>query len=266
MTKVTEQSYLQAGLEAVHAAGPIALEYFRKPMNVESKSSVGFYDPVTDADKRIEASIREYLGARYPHHRIVGEEQGDVGEGDTYWVIDPIDGTRAFISGMPTWGVLLGLVVDGAPTVGIMHQPFTGETFFADGAGAFLDYDGVKTPLRSRPTATLDDAIVYSTDPTLYMEDRLRARFDVLTNRCRMKRYTGDCYSFSLIAMGTVDLVVEGYLNSYDIIPLIPIIEQSGGVVTSLDGETPLHGGACVASANAQLHEEALAIMNRDPD
>ena len=142
---------VEAGLEAVLEAGPIALEYFRRTMVIEDKLPGVYYDPVTEADKRIEALIRERLGARFPDHRIVGEEHGDSGTGNTYWIIDPIDGTRSFISGMPTWGILLGLVVEGRPVAGIMHQPFTGETYLADpSAGARFRRNGLETSLRSR--------------------------------------------------------------------------------------------------------------------
>ena len=131
------QRCLEAGLDAVLEAGPIALEYFRRPMAVSDKRLGGQYDPVTEADRRIEALIRERLRDVFPGHRVVGEEHGAEGEGEDCWYIDPIDGTRAFISGMPTWGILLGLVVQGRARVGIMHQPYTGETWFAaPGVGA----------------------------------------------------------------------------------------------------------------------------------
>jgi myo-inositol-1(or 4)-monophosphatase len=142
---------LEAGLAAVLEAGPIALEYFRRPMAVSDKRLGGHYDPVTEADRRIEALIRERLRRDFPYHRVVGEEHGAEGEGAACWYIDPIDGTRAFISGMPTWGILLGLVVEGRPQVGIMHQPFTGETWYAaPGVGARLRIGDRETALCTR--------------------------------------------------------------------------------------------------------------------
>ena len=255
-------SYLQAGLQAVAQAGPIALEYFRKAMVVDDKSSGAFYDPITDADRRIEASIRETLSAQFPEHRIIGEEFGDTGSGNTYWIIDPIDGTRAFISGMPSWGVLLGLVINGAPSVGIMHQPFTGETFYgATGEGAFLNHQGLDTRLSVSPRKSLADAILYSTHPSMFTMSGLDEEYRRLASACRLQRFGGDCYGFALLAAGCIDLMVESLLQPYDIIPLIPIIEMAGGVVSDLEGKCPLEGGTVIAAANRELHQAALEIL-----
>jgi len=256
--------YLEAGLAAVLEAGPIALEYFRLPMRVHDKLPGVYYDPVTEADRRIETLIRERLGAQFPKHRIVGEEHGDTGEGTTYWIIDPIDGTRSFISGMPTWGILLGLVEDGEPSVGIMHQPFTGETFFADAAGgARFRHNGSETSLHTRADAALADAVLYSTHPSMLQHAGVLGRFDDLASRCRLQRWGGDCYGFALLAQGCIDLMIDGMLMPYDIVPMIPIIEGAGGIVTDLHGNAPLQGGTVVAAANASLHAAALEIMTR---
>ena len=253
---------LQVGLDAVLAAGPIALDYFRQRIEVEDKRLGDYYDPVTEADKRIEASIRDHLLQAFPGHRIAGEEHGTVGEGSTYWIIDPIDGTRSFISGMPTWGILLGLVVDGRPLVGIMHQPFTGETWFAGPElGARLRIGRQERPLRTRAEASLADAVLYSTHPTMFQPPQLLERYQRLAARCRLQRWGGDCYAFALVAQGTIDLMVDGSLMPYDILPLVPIIEGAGGVVTDLCGRTPLDGGTVIAAANAELHAAALEMM-----
>jgi myo-inositol-1(or 4)-monophosphatase len=255
---------LEVGLDAVLEAGPIALEYFRHSMAIDDKRPGVYYDPVTEADKRIEMLIRERLSARFPDHRIVGEEHGDSGEGTTYWIIDPIDGTRSFISGMPTWGILLGLVVDGKAVAGIMHQPFTGETFLADGPGAAsYRHRGLETRLRTRTGATLPDAVLYSTHPAMLQHAGTLAAYQDLAARCRLQRWGGDCYGFALLAQGCIDLMVDSMLMPYDIVPLIPIIEGAGGVVTDLQGNTPLQGGTVIAAANAQLHAAALEIMTR---
>jgi histidinol phosphatase-like enzyme (inositol monophosphatase family) len=264
MTDRDTTQYLEAGLAAVLEAGPIALEYFRRPMQVHDKLPGVYFDPVTEADRRIETLIRERLGARFPGHRIVGEEHGDTGEGPTYWIIDPIDGTRSFISGMPTWGILLGLVIDGSPTVGIMHQPFTGETFFADAAGgARYRHNGTEKRLRTRSEATLADAVLYSTHPSMLQYAGLMSRYEALVARCRLQRWGGDCYGFALLAQGCIDLMVDSMLMPYDIIPMIPIIEGAGGIVTDLLGNPPLQGGTVIAAANATLHAAALEIMTR---
>jgi histidinol phosphatase-like enzyme (inositol monophosphatase family) len=262
VTQSDMHRYMQVGLAAVLEAGPIALEYFRRQVAVEDKRHGGCYDPVTQADKRIEALIRERLLQAFPQHRIVGEEHGTVGEGSTWWVIDPIDGTRSFISGMPTWGILLGLVVEDRPQIGIVHQPFTGETWLADPErGARLRLGGTETPLRTRTEATLADAVLYSTHPGMLQPPELLDRYDALARRCRLQRWGGDCYAFALVAQGSIDLMVDASLMPYDILPLVPIIEGAGGVVTDLQGKTPLAGGTVIAAANRALHAAALEIM-----
>jgi len=253
---------LEAGLAAVREAGPIALEYFRRPMAVSDKRSGGHYDPVTEADRRIEAVIRARLRREFPAHRVVGEEHGTEGEGAACWYIDPIDGTRAFISGMPTWGILLGLVVDCRPRVGIMHQPYTGETWFgAPGIGARLRVGDRETALQTRSQAALSDAVLYSTHPSMFPEPGLMGRYERLAASCRLQRWGGDCYALALVAQGGIDVMVEGCLMPYDILPLVPIIEGAGGVVTDLEGRTPLAGGTVIAAANPALHATVLEIM-----
>jgi histidinol phosphatase-like enzyme (inositol monophosphatase family) len=255
---------LEVGLAAVLEAGPIALEYFRRSMTVEDKRPGVYYDPVTEADRRIESLIRERLSAEFPSHRIVGEEHGDSGAGTTYWIIDPIDGTRSFISGMPTWGILLGLVVDGKAVAGIMHQPYTGETWLADPEGGTrFRRDGREIPLRSRADATLQDAVLYSTHPDMLRHTGMLLPFQTLAAGCRLQRWGGDCYGFALVAQGSIDLMVDSMLMPYDIVPMIPIVEGAGGVVTGLDGRSPLQGGTVIAAANARLHADALRILTQ---
>jgi len=261
MTKLEISEQFEAGLAAVLAAGPIALEYFRKPMTVTDKMPGRFYDPVTEADRRIETLIRERLAAQ--GMTIIGEEFGASGTGESYWIIDPIDGTRSFISGMPTWGILLGLVVAGKALAGIMHQPFTGETYLAGpGRRASYAYRGRETPIATRGDATLQDAVLYSTHPLMIEAAGLTPQFRALTARCRLQRWGGDCYAFALVAQGCIDLMVDAMLQPYDIVPLIPIIEGAGGVVTNLAGQSPLSGGTVIAAANVSLHAAALEIMN----
>jgi len=266
MTSLDTANCLRVALEAAIEAGPIALEYFRRPIAVADKRKDGRYDPVTEADRGIESFIRRRLRDAFPDHGIVGEEHGNEGSDTTYWVVDPIDGTRAFISGMPTWGILLGLVADGRPLVGVMHQPYTGETWYASvGGGARLRVRDREQPLRTRADAALGDAVLYSTHPSMF-GDPLRARYDVLAARCRLQRWGGDCYAFALVAQGGIDVMVDAGLAPYDILPLVPIIEEAGGTVTDLEGRIPLAGGTVVAAANAGLHAEALAIMSgREP-
>ncbi len=253
---------LDVGIAAVRDAGSIALDYFRTDMAVDNKLAGVAYDPVTDADKRVEAHVRAAINSRFPDHQVIGEEGGTTGGGPISWIIDPIDGTRAFISGMPTWGTLLGLVIDGRPVAGVMHQPFTDETFAADPArGSRFLHAGAERRLRTRSAATLEDAVLYSTHPVMLEWAGVLERFQALGSRVRLQRWGGDCYAFALVAMGTIDLVVDGGLMPYDIVPLIPIIEQAGGVVTDLEGRVPMGGGTVIAAANAALHAEALEAL-----
>jgi myo-inositol-1(or 4)-monophosphatase len=259
------QRFLRVGLDAVLAAGPVALEYFRQRIVVEDKRREGCFDPVTEADRRVEALIRDRLLAAFPDHGIAGEEHGTVGDGSTYWSVDPIDGTRSFISGMPTWGILLGLVVDERPVIGIMHQPFTGETWYAaPGMGARLRTGGSEMTLQTRADAQLADAVLYSTHPGMFQPPQMLERYQRLARRCRLQRWGGDCYAFALVAQGGIDLMVDGSLMPYDILPLVPIIEGAGGVVTDLNGRAPLDGGTVIAAANPSLHAAALLFMTDD--
>jgi myo-inositol-1(or 4)-monophosphatase len=164
---------------------------------------------------------------------------------------------------MPTWGILLGLVHEGQPLVGVMHQPFTGESWYAAaGAGARYRLHDRESELRTRAGAALADAVLYSTHPSMFLDSEIRSRYEDLATRCRLQRWGGDCYAFALVAHGGIDLMVDANLAPYDILPLVPIIEEAGGVVTDLEGRTPVRGGTVIAAANAPLHAAALAIMS----
>lgn len=252
---------LAAALPIVEEAGQHALRYFRQPLDVENKLGQGF-DPVTVADRETEALIRNRLLALWPDSPVEGEEAGlTPGSSPWSWIVDPIDGTRAFISGMPAWGVLLGLRHEGLPVGGIVCQPFTGETWTGGAGVANHRRGGVDTPLATSRRTVLADAIVYSTHPDIFVTDADRAGFARIRDASRMVRYGGDCYGYCLVAMGFADLVIEGSLQPYDILPVAPIIEAAGGVVTSLDGEPPLKGGTVVAAATPELHAAALSMM-----
>jgi myo-inositol-1(or 4)-monophosphatase len=259
------REWVEVGLAAVLAAAPIALAHFRTAVAVDDKPGLGVYDPVTVADREVEAAIRAHLGSHLPGHRIVGEEHPD-SEGDpsVTWIIDPIDGTRAYISGMPTWGTLLGLVVDGVAVGGVMHQPFTGETFVADPVrGARLLHGGTERVLRTRHVpGGLADAVLYSTHPFQLAAIGATAAFEAIADEVRLQRWGGDCYMFAMLAAGQVDLVIEGTLKAYDIAALIPLVEQAGGVVTDLAGNPPTMGAdLVVASGDPRLHSEVLARL-----
>lgn len=248
------------------AAGALALTHFRTELDADDKGSPQGYDPVTVADRGIEDLLRDGLAQAFPDHRVVGEERGTTGPADATveWVIDPIDGTKAFVSGVPAWGVLIGLVVDGVATAGWLHQPYLGETFSAlGGVGAFERGDE-RRPLRARRTEALAEAVAYTTHPNMFTTDAERAAFERIRGAVRLQRFGGDCYSYGLLALGFVDLVVESSLQPYDVVALIPIVEAAGGVITDLTGASPLAGGFVIAAATPALHAQALALATAD--
>lgn len=244
-------------------AGEIALRWFRAPLDITNKAAEGLFDPVTAADHAVEEFLRTELTRRFPEDRFLGEETGESGGGGPFrWVVDPIDGTRAFISGSPLWGTLIGLEDgSGRAVAGVVRIPYLGETFASDGERATVHRGDHETGLRARSTDALADAVLCSTDPHLF-EGRAFGAFERLRTRCRLTRYGGDCYSYCLLAMGQVDLVVEDGLQAYDIVALAPIIRAAGSVVTTLDGGPAEQGGFIVAAANEELHRQALTVLN----
>lgn len=248
--------------QAIQRAGQLALRYFRQPLEIDNKLDGGRFDPVTRADREVEAYLRAELGRRFPGVGVVGEEEGITpGDSDLSWVIDPIDGTKAFISGLPTWGLLLGLRQGERVLAGLMNQPMTGELYYGSAAGAFLRHRGQVTPLRSRQSSCLAEALLYCTHESMFVEPDHLAAFRRIASKARLQRFGGDCYAYCMLALGQVDLVVEDTLQPYDIIPLIPIIEAAGGVVTDARGRLPLNGGFVIAAANRQLHAEVMSLL-----
>lgn len=247
--------------EVARAAAAETLPRFRQFNEIDNKYTSGF-DPVTEADRAAERAIRAVIGREFPEHGILGEEYGPENIDRSHvWVIDPVDGTRAFISGLPVWGTLVGLTVDGDAKAGMMSQPFTGELFYSDGDGAYLARDGVEQRLSVRSQAKLEDATMFTTTPALF-KGELRKGFDRLESSVRLSRYGVDCYAFAMLAGGFADIVVEAGLQPYDIVALIPIIEQAGGVVTQPDGGPAEKGGDIVAAASVELHQAALELIN----
>lgn len=254
--------YLAFGRDVLADAGTIAARHFRAGPPAANKRGAGGYDPVTEADRGVEVRVRERIAERFPDHGIVGEEYGvTTGSSSWSWIVDPIDGTRAFVMGLPVWGCLLGLLRDGEPVAGLMHQPVLEETFSGDGQGAWIDRGGERRPIRVRAEAGLEDAILVATHPEMFKAADL-ARFDALAGRVRLMRYGGDCYNYCLLAHGLVHIVVEDRLKAYDIQPLVPIVRGAGGIVTDGAGETPREGFV-VAAASENLHRQALEAMGR---
>lgn len=237
------------------------LPRFRAQAAVTDKGE-GRFDPVTEADRAAERAIRAAIEAEYPDHGIVGEEFGAKNPGAEHvWIIDPVDGTRAFISGIPVWGTLIGLAHRGRAVAGIMTQPFTGEAYFTDGQAARYEGPGGPRALATRDTAALADAIMFTTTPALFT-GAARAAYERLEGAVRLARYGTDCYGYAMVASGQADLVCEIGLQTYDVAALIPIVEKAGGVFTDWQGNRAEAGGAVLASANARLHDAALALLN----
>lgn len=257
--------YVSFACHLADLAGRTILPYFRQRIDVENKKNKiagGGYDPVTLADKEAERAIRDEIQRVHPGHAILGEEHGHkAGTDGLTWIIDPIDGTRAFIIGQLHWGVLIALNDGTRPVVGVMHQPYTGETFVGSRLGAEMRRGSSTTPLKVRECPRLDDAVVSATDPAMFTGPGERDAFRAVAEKSRMRRYGGDCYSYCLLAAGLIDLVIESRLQPYDIQPLIPIIEAAGGIVTSWSGGAPYDGGQIIAAGDRDLHKIALAIL-----
>src|SRR5210317_448060 len=223
-TPLTEQNIAEAlsfAKQGVRGAGEIALRYFRQTLAVDNKLGKGSFDPVTQADREVEAYLREELTRYCPDFGVIGEEDGATpGTTEVNWIVDPIDGTKAFISGFPTWGILVGLQQEDRVLAGLMYQPATGELFYGSAAGAFLENKGQTLAMQSRQNVRLEEALLYCTHESMFANQD--------------------------------NLVVEDTLQPYDIVPLIPIIEASGGVITDADGKTPVGGGFVVAAADKE--------------
>ncbi|SOE16374.1 histidinol phosphatase-like enzyme (inositol monophosphatase family) [Hoeflea halophila] len=253
-------SFLDAIAEAAAAE---TLPRFRMSVAVDNKQASGF-DPVTEADRAAEKAIRELISERYPEHGILGEEHGDVGlDRDYVWVIDPIDGTRAFISGLPVWGTLVGLYHKGKAVMGMMDQPFTGERFIAKPGEAMVRRHGLNSGISTRKGVSLGQAIMMTTSPKIFSE-ALAPVYQRVEDQVQLARYGCDCYAYAMVASGHIDLVVEADLKPYDVGGLIPLVEQAGGVMTTWTGDSAEMGGTIVASGSAALHEEVLELLNRN--
>lgn len=221
--------------ELATLSGQAILPFFRTALAADDKSHGGAFDPVTEADRAGEAAMRQLIRRTFPTHGIVGEEFGiDGGDAEYVWVLDPIDGTKAFMAGLPVWGTLIGLLRLGAPVYGLMHQPFTAERFLGDGAGASYRGRQGERKLRVRSCAALSDALI-STTSTHMFEPAELAAYQRVERETRIVRYGCDCYAYCMLAAGHIDLVIEAGLKPYDIVALIPIIEGAGGIVYDLD-------------------------------
>jgi myo-inositol-1(or 4)-monophosphatase len=243
-------------------AGDAILPFFRTALSVEDKNrGGGAFDPVTAADRAAEAAMRTLIHRMFPSHGIVGEEYGDERtDAEFIWMLDPIDGTKSFISGMPVWGILIALTRFGKPVYGMMHQPFVRERFSGDGQIARYRGPAGERRLMVRPCSELGDAVLFTTSPLL-MNENDRRTFNKVEGAVRLSRYGGDCYAYCMLAAGHIDLVIETEMKPHDIVPLIPIITGAGGLVTTWDGEPAERGGRIIAAGSEQMYAAAMKLL-----
>jgi myo-inositol-1(or 4)-monophosphatase len=242
------------------AAGEAILPYFRKnaPIDVKLHDS---WDPVTEGDRAGERAIRALIEQHYPDHGIIGEEYGTkTGSSPFTWILDPVDGTRAFVIGLPTWTTLIGLYENGEPRLGVMYQPFIGDMFYGNPHGAWNLHKGQVERLEVSRCTSLGEALLGTTTPHLY-KGKDREGFDNLRHAVKMTRYGGDAYFFSLVAAGHLDIAMDAGLQIYDIAALLPIMRGAGATVGTWDGQNPNDGGHILAAATPELFEQAKAKM-----
>jgi myo-inositol-1(or 4)-monophosphatase len=247
--------------ELATVSGETILPFFRTALTIENKGAAGTFDPVTAADHAAETAMRSLVRRTFPHHGIVGEEFGEeAADAEYVWVLDPIDGTKSFISGMPAWGTLIALTRFGEPVFGLMNQPFIGERFSGDGGAARYRGPAGERDLRVRPCASLAEAVLFTTSPRL-MKAADRRAFAAVEEAVRLSRYGGDCYAYCMLAAGHVDLVIETELKAYDVLALIPIIAGAGGIITTWENGSPAAGGRIIAAGDKRVHAEALSVL-----
>ena len=258
MTRSVPAELVALAHSLADAARPIAAKYFRTQVKIDDKSDA---TPVTIADREAETAMRELLTKHVPAHGVFGEEHGAVRTDAEYvWVLDPIDGTKSFIAGMPIWGTLIALMHNGTPAFGMMDQPFIGERFSGDNGAATYTGPSGSRKLATRKCASLSEATLFTTSPRL-MNAKDRAQFERVEKDVRLSRYGGDCYAYCMLAAGHLDLIIETELKPYDVAALIPIVSGAGGIMTTWDGKPAQSGGRIVAAGDKRVHDAALKLL-----
>ncbi len=255
------QALLAFAIELAEATIPITLPLFRTAVAVDNKQTGGF-DPVTHADRAAEEVLRDMIEKRYPDHGIYGEEFGvKIGRSDFTWILDPIDGTRSYICGTPTWMTLVGLKHKGSMVVGVAAQPVTGEIFAGSNQGAHLLHANQKRELRCTTETDIARVLAGTTAPSLYRKHGHHERLMRIENAVQSLRYDADSYFHCMTAAGQLGISLDTGLQSYDIAALIPVIEGAGGIVTTWDGSDASDGGDILVAGNKALHEQAMALL-----
>ena len=260
-------------IELNRAAAGAILPLFRGDHGLDNKKGPGGFDPVTEADKGAERAIRQMVAARYPDHGFIGEEYGeDRPDAEFVWVLDPVDGTRAFIAGLPLWCTLIGLRRQGTPVLGSIGQPYIGELYIGHAGGARLISRGGERPLKVRPCPELRQAIIATTDPEMCFRPAELGAWTQVRAAARLARLGCDAYAYAMVAAGTLDLVLEGGLAVWDIEAAIPVIEGAGGLVTDWRGEALGPGaarrdskwrGQVAIAGDRRVLDEALVALKR---
>jgi myo-inositol-1(or 4)-monophosphatase len=244
------------------ASGAVIRPFFRQRIEVAHKPGRAAFDPVTEADKGGERAIRALIERERPDDGILGEEYGEKpGRNSLRWVLDPVDGTRAFITGRHEWGSLIALEDNDVPVLGILDQPVLGERFLGVNGRSVLIEGDKRTPLHVRECDELGQAILCATDPGAYFTSDQQAGFQRVQTAVRMTRYCGDCYLFAALAMGFVDIVIEANFNRWDVAALIPLVEGAGGVITSWDGGDCRDGQTILACGDKRIHQQAIKLL-----
>lgn len=255
------------------AAAEAILPLFRADHGLEDKAAGknlprdthGAFDPVTEADRGAEAAIRRLIAQHFPEHGVIGEEYGeDRPDAEFVWVLDPVDGTRAFIAGLPLWTTLIGLRHQGRPVLGSIGQPYLDELYIGHAGGARLIARGQERPLKARPCRALTEAIIATTDPDACFDGAELGAWRQVRAAAKLARLGCDAYAYAMVAAGTMDMVIEAGLRSWDIDAAIPLIEAAGGLVTDWRGQpVGQHGGQVVISGDRRPLDEALVALKR---
>ena len=254
---VETDHFLALAIDLADAAGEAIRPYFRRPIAVDDKPDLS---PVTAADRAAEAAMRDLIAARFPDHGIIGEEfGGEREEADFIWVLDPIDGTKSFISGIPLFGTLIALAHHGRPILGIIDQPIARERWIG-AAGRATTFNG--SPVRTRPCAALAAATVFSTSPDMFVGADVAAHAKIAA-AAKLVRYGADCYAYGVLTLGFIDLVVEASNKPYDFCAIPPIVEGAGGIASDWRG-APLSlasDGRVLVAGDRRAHQQALALL-----
>ena len=245
-------------------ARKISLKYYKKKMKVVSKLDKEF-DPVTIADLTIQKKINNLISKYYPKHSVLGEEESNIKESSFEWCIDPIDGTKSFIQGVPLWGTLISLAKNKKIILGVADIPALNERYIGYSKVAYKIIKGKKTKLKVRKINNMKDTILNTTSPYVFASKSDQSSFEKLSKKVKSTRLGGDCYSYCLLADGHIDIVVESGLKPWDIRALEPIIKNSGGVIKTWENKSIYDGGRIIACNNEKLYKLSKSILIKKP-